>query len=146
MNRIKKEELRKYREARAGLSLEEIEALDRREAEEKAFEDQSQLWHGRLFPEEYDFLLDSNADASERALGKNPMSDSFVARTDARRKALVFAGYMDDGIPLPRDTRGWIETMLRDGQLSDLESIYDRRKAEDETVAAANAPENDIAE
>ena len=119
MNRMAKEELRRYREARKGLSPAEIAELDRREAEEEAFQKRVRSWHGRLFPEEYDFYYDSIADARDRARGINPMSDEFIARTDARRKALGFAAYGFDG----PSTWDWVEHMLREGRENELQAL-----------------------
>ena len=95
MNRARKEELKKYRESREGLSPAELEELDKREADEKEKEDLIGLWHCRLFPEEYDFMLDEGVDAKRRAQGINPMSEAYIAKTNARRAKLGFGNYME---------------------------------------------------
>lgn len=41
--------------------------------------------HLELFPEEYDFMYDSIADARDRARGKNPMSQSYIDEVNERR-------------------------------------------------------------
>jgi len=139
MNRMKKEELRRYREARAGLTPEEVAEVDRREAEERVFDDEVQLWHGRLFPEEYDFYHDSGADARARSRGINPMSPDYIARTDGRRKELGFGPYMSDGCC----TRSWVRRMLAEGHRGTLAAIHEKREAEDDAreEAARRRPE-----
>ena len=142
---MKKEELRRYREAREGLSPEEVAELDRRGREEQAFEKEVQLWHGRIFREEDDFYFDSGADARDRARGINPMSERYIRRTDARRRALGFAGYMDKEPDLPSDTRGWVREMQRDGRREELETAYARVVVEEEApreIHPADAPED----
>lgn len=89
-NRWKKEETRKKKEARIGLSFEEINDLDAvEEAEEKLLEEITKF-HIKLFPEEYDHMGDSITDANERRRGTNPMSDEYIERTNERRKKLGF--------------------------------------------------------
>ena len=47
--------------------------------------------HLKLFPEEYDYIYDSNVDASDRRNGKNPMNESYVQKTNLRRSLLGFS-------------------------------------------------------
>lgn len=129
MNREKKEELKRYREARKGLTPDEIAVVDAREAAEKTFAKDVEQMHLRLFPEEYDFMLDDGVDAKLRAQGINPMSSEYIARVDARRAALGFAAYMAKNDSRPDDTMGWVRQMMLDGRLDDLERIY--QKAQD---------------
>lgn len=131
MNRMRKEELKKYHEARKGLSPDEIEELDRREAVEKEKEHQVGLWHGRLFPEEYDFMLDDGVDAKRRSQGINPMSADYIARTNTRRADLGFARYMDESDARPKDTKAWVREMVTANRTEELERIYNAREARD---------------
>lgn len=123
MNRAKKEELKRYHEARKGLSPEEIVALDAHEAAETAIKREIEEMHLRLFPEEYDFIYDDGVDAKLRKQGINPMSAEYIARTDARRAALGFAGYMVENDSRPDDTMGWVRKMIIDGRRDELERI-----------------------
>ena len=93
MNRVKKEELRKYKEARIGLSGHEIELLNEKEAQEAKLTELIGKIHSELFPEEYDFHYDSIADAQDRAKGINPMSSEYISKVDARRLALGVAPF-----------------------------------------------------
>ncbi|MDW9378089.1 hypothetical protein GOC57_29755 [Sinorhizobium meliloti] len=126
MNRAKKEELKRYHEARKGLTPEEIAAVDAREAAEKAFDRDAQRMHRRLFPEEYDFYGDEIVDVKLRAQGINPMSAEYIARTDARRAALGFAGYMAKNDSRPDNTMGWVRQMMLDGRRDELERLCQR--------------------
>lgn len=123
MNRAKKEELKRYHEARKGLTAEDIAVLDAREAAEKRFADDVQQMHRRLFPEEYDFYYDDSVDAKRRAQGINPMSAEYIERTNARRTAVGFASYMAKNDSRPADTMGWVRRMIFDGRRDELERI-----------------------
>lgn len=137
MNRARKEEVKKYREAREGLSPDEIEELDKREADEKEKEDLIGLWHCRLFPEEYDFTLDDGVDAKRRAQGINPMSEAYIAKTNARRAEQGFGSYMDSNDDQPQNTEAWVREMIEEGRIEKLETIYQARKASE---TEANTP------
>ena len=104
MNRLEKEKLRKYREARAGKTAEEIAEIDRLEAIQQAIEERAEWIHEELFPEEYDFIYDSTADAAARRRGDNPMSDEYTTKVAARRKKLGVSPLSVDGTPSNRDS------------------------------------------
>ena len=98
MNRFKKEELKKYQQARQGLTEEQIKELDAREAVDRFVEARIKDLHHDRFPEEYDFILDSSVDANERSRGINPMNEDYIERVNARRltlgvEPLTSAGY-----------------------------------------------------
>src|SRR6056297_3460300 len=78
MNRVEKELARRQSEAREGLTDDEIACLDKAEAEEAELLRQARALHAQIFPEEYDHMLDSNADASMRRRGINPMSTQAI--------------------------------------------------------------------
>jgi len=44
--------------------------------------------HLELFPEEYDYIYDSIADAKDRRRGLNPMSQAYIDKTNERRISL----------------------------------------------------------
>jgi len=125
MNRYRKEELRRRREAREGLTPEEVADLDHREAEAASFEDEVRSWHSRIFTEEYDHMYDSIADARDRDRGVNPMSQEYIARVNARRAALGFADYMDTDSDLPLDTQSWVRDLLRAEKRDELQEVLD---------------------
>ena len=88
MNKYKKEAKRRYDEARKGLTPKEIEVLNRKEEQDKKINDKIEALHLETFPEEYDEIYDSIADAEDRSRGINPMSDEYIAEVNARRKKL----------------------------------------------------------
>jgi hypothetical protein len=98
MNRAEKEMLKKRTAEREGLSQEECRKLDELN---KLVHDV----HYELFPEEYDAMMDSIADANDRRHGINPMSVDYTEKVNARRK--------DRGVPplgangLPTDDSSW---------------------------------------
>jgi hypothetical protein len=126
VNRLKKEEQRRHREAREGLSPKENAALDRREAEVRKHEEEVREWHLRLFTEEYDFMADSSAEAKLRARGINPMSPEYVQKTNEQRHCLGFAPYMVVDSDMPSDTYGWVARMVEQGEQRRLAELYHR--------------------
>lgn len=104
MNRYRKEELRKYREARAGVPELEIKRLDSEEALEREVTDLARSIHGKRFPEEYDHMYDSIADANDRASGKNPMNAEYIAKVAARRAKAGVTALSESGMPVSDDT------------------------------------------
>lgn len=104
MNRLEKEKRRKYLEARAGKTPEEIAEIDRREAFDEELKGLAQEIHEERFPEEYDFMYDSTADAADRKRGKNPMSTEYIAEVAERRAKLGVSPLGVDGLPTQRDT------------------------------------------
>ncbi len=104
MNRYKAEEERKRREARAGLSDEEIKALDREEARNAEIVEHARKIHIEWFPEEYDHMYDSIADANDRAKGINPMSAEYIAEVGARRAERSVTPLAVNGLPVSNDS------------------------------------------
>lgn len=49
--------------------------------------------HFELFPEEYDYMYDSNADTKDRRNGINPMSQSYIDKVNERRIKLGVKPY-----------------------------------------------------
>jgi hypothetical protein len=80
MNRFKKEEKRKYKEARKGLSQEQIAALDKKERLDARIDELAHKIHCDKFPEEYDFIYDSRSDLADRNKGKNPMNQEYIEK------------------------------------------------------------------
>lgn len=104
MNRFKKEEARKYREARTGLSELEIKRLDRDELRNSEIFELAQSIHEEWFPEEYDHVYDSVAEAKERKRGINPMSEGYTADVETRRKAMAVSLLSESGMPICNDS------------------------------------------
>ncbi|ALO34608.1 hypothetical protein CMT41_07670 [Colwellia sp. MT41] len=92
MNKFKKEATKKRAKEIEGLSIKQIEAKDERSAL------LTQL-HGHFFPEETDFMMDSNVDAKERKRGENPMSQTYTDKVNAKREILGVPPIKDNGLP-----------------------------------------------
>lgn len=104
MNRAKKEEIKRYKAARAGLSPDEVAAVDRRDAHQKAIMDLARTLHAEQFPEEGDFFYDSTSEADNRKRGINPMSEEYIKRVDERRIQMGFAPLPPSGLPRSQET------------------------------------------
>lgn len=48
-----------------------------------------QSLHVKLFPEDYDHIMDSSSEAADRKRGKDPMSEEYRERWKAKRRRLV---------------------------------------------------------
>ncbi|MGZ2371747.1 5' nucleotidase, NT5C type [Ancylomarina sp. YFZ004] len=79
MNRTSKEELKKYEEARKGLTPEQIIELDKKEALENEIMGIANHFNILLFPEEYDFYTYEKS---------NPWSDDYMERISRKRAKL----------------------------------------------------------
>jgi hypothetical protein len=97
MNRAEKEIAKKRAEERRDLSDEECRKLDLAEALEKKV-------HYEMFPEEYDFMMDSISDAKDRRRGENPMSSEYTAKVNARRKELGVSPLGPNGMPTDKSS------------------------------------------
>lgn len=95
MNKVKKYEAKKLREAYETMSKEELQNLARRQNLQALAKE----IHFELFPEEYDFMMDSNSDVRDRRRGINPMSEEYTQRVNARRKALGVPPLAPNGLP-----------------------------------------------
>jgi hypothetical protein len=95
MNKVKREEARKLREATENLSADELkEFFQKREIQALA-----KKIHFELFPEEYDFMMDSIADLRDRRRGVSPMNPEYTERANARREELGVPPLGPDGMP-----------------------------------------------
>lgn len=101
MNKAKKEEARKLREAYENLSKEELKEFERK----RRIEALAEQIHVELFPEEYDFMMDSTSDANDRRRGINPMSADYTAKVNARREELGVSPLGGNG--MPTDNSSW---------------------------------------
>ncbi len=88
MIRYDKEMMKRFKEARKGLSPEEVFALDWDEAHAENLQRKKHTLHCHLFPEEYDHIYDSHCDISDREKGINPMSIEYQHKVDRRRRLM----------------------------------------------------------
>jgi len=86
MNRFRKEEAIKRRNARAGLSEDEIKQLDRDEAIEAEVKELATSIHIQYYPEEYDLQYDDIVDCARRSKGENPMCEDYINMVNMKRK------------------------------------------------------------
>jgi hypothetical protein len=125
-NRQKKEEEKKRREARRGLSSGDVKALDDKEAADERLSAEARKLHGDLFPEEYDFMLDSSTDVRERRKGNNPMSDEYTEKVSRRREELGFERLSSNGFAVSDETSVFVRQMLRDGKRQTLVDLIEK--------------------
>jgi len=90
MNRVKKEERKKYNDKVQNMSIEEKQTYDFLVKIQSRYNDLLRELHGKLFAEEYDFICDSSVDVKERRLGKNPMNEVYIKEVNAKRVNLGF--------------------------------------------------------
>ena len=99
MNKIKKEENRKYKEYIKEMSNEDKKNYDFLLDLQKSFDLLVNELHVKLFSEEYDFMYDSNVDANRRKLGENPMSNEYIKKMKIKRINLGFLPLTQNGYP-----------------------------------------------
>lgn len=104
MNRLKKEEQRKHDAARKGLSADEVKAVDLEDELQKTVDELARTIHSEKFPEEYDFIYDSGADASERSRGINPMTQAYAEKIKKKRASLCISQLAENGMPASEDS------------------------------------------
>lgn len=129
VSRGKKEELKRYNEARDNLSGEEIVLLNMQEFEQNEQLEEAHDIHDFLFSEEHDFHYDSIADAKLRDKGINPMSEEYIYRTNNKRKEMGFNPLSTDGHAPNNDTFNFIHNaIINDGQylIDNLIKIYEK--------------------
>lgn len=104
MNRYKKEQIKKYKEIRRGLTPDQIEALDKKEEKERRIHEVARSLHAELFPEEYDFMFDDNWDVKLRDKGINPMSAEYIEKVKRKRELLGVSMLSENGMAKSNDT------------------------------------------
>lgn len=115
MNKAKKEEIRKYNEARHGKSAKEIAEIDRQDKVDAQIKKLASLLHSSLFPEEYDFMSDSSSDANDRKRGINPMSEEYIKKMNVKREALGFRPILSAGHAVENETRKFCLKIVKSG-------------------------------
>jgi hypothetical protein len=104
VNRYKKEEEKKRREAREDLTPEQVRQLDIEDKQNAAIEKLAREIHGEKFSEEFDFMYDDSWDASVRKSGKNPMKESYIAKINEKRRNLGVSPLSESGMSQSNDT------------------------------------------
>lgn len=102
MNRISKEENKKYQSKVENLTIEDKNNYDTLLNLQKSFDSLVQEFHVKLFGEEYDYIYDDLTDIKKRKLGENPMSKEHTQKVNSKRAKLGFlpldkSGYAVDG-------------------------------------------------
>jgi hypothetical protein len=130
-SRWKKEEAKKRALAREGLSPEEIKQLDIKELGEERIERNIHKLHIQLFPEEYDHMLDSISEASERRAGVNPMSTKFVEEVNLRREQMGFDSISSNGMPTG-NTRQFVRDAVTNGDQQKIDVLLKKFQLDDD--------------
>lgn len=114
MNRYLKEQKKQHQEAREGLTQEQVQSLDTKDAEEKLIQLLARTWHIARFSEEYDFMYDSSMDASDRHNGINPMREEYIAQISEKRTQLGVSQLSGSGMALTDETMQSCQQEARD--------------------------------
>lgn len=104
MNRTRKEELRRHREARMGKSAEEVAKMDMMEEYRNEISRLAKKLHIENFSEEYDFMYDDHADMIRRKKGENPMSQEYIEQIRIKRLNLGISQLSESGMAVSDDT------------------------------------------
>ena len=104
MNRFKKEEAARFVESRKNSADGRGDPSSDTRLDRDCFEKAVFTLHIDVFPEEYDYMYDSNADAKDRDRGINPMRSEYVDRVRKRRKNLGIPELSANGIAANSDT------------------------------------------
>lgn len=84
--------------------------------------DQARTLHLALFPEEYDHIHDSAAEAQLRRQGISPMSETYLAERNAFRESLGLPPHDEAAAPSAA-TFDWVLEQIRAGQAARLETL-----------------------
>lgn len=103
MNRLKKYENEKYIQKVKNMSSEDKKNYDFLLSIQSSFNSLVNELHIKLFPEECDFMYDSNVDANRRRLGENPMSEEYIEKMNNKRVKLGFQPLREDGYAVDSD-------------------------------------------
>lgn len=63
--------------------------------------------HQAEFPEEYDYIHDSHADAKTRRSGSNPMSAEYIERVNLNRSVRGIGPLGENGLPTDNASKTW---------------------------------------
>ena len=99
MNRVEKELAKKRAELCEEIGEEKVREMERAQSLARSI-------HKEMFPEEYDFMMDSISDAQDRRRGINPMSAEYTAKVNARRSELGVTPLGENGMPTDNSSLG----------------------------------------
>ncbi|WP_370214153.1 hypothetical protein [Mesoflavibacter profundi] len=68
--------------------------------------------HAEIFPEEFDFMSDSFADAAIRRNGTNPMSEEYTTKINSKREKLGVSNLDSSGLPTDNSSQIYIENVI----------------------------------
>ena len=68
--------------------------------------------HAEIFPEEFDFMSDSIADAAMRRNGTNPMSEEYTTKINLKREKLGVSNLDSSGLPTDNSSQIYIENVI----------------------------------
>lgn len=91
----------------------EINALKKVQQNPTDFTTQTKDLKYALFPEEWDFMGDSIADAHNRSRGINPMSQNYIDHVNRKRKAFKVRPYYDGGTASEISSEHFCEEVVR---------------------------------
>ncbi|WP_298441545.1 hypothetical protein [uncultured Ferrimonas sp.] len=89
------------------------QASSEQQLEQQRFDQRVRQLHNALFPEEYDFMLDSPADAKRRRRGHNPMSAQYIATVAKRRAQLGVPPLLENGLAADNASQRYCIAKLR---------------------------------
>jgi hypothetical protein len=122
-NRRKKREEKERCNEGQGPSPDEVKALNEKDVAYEALLAEAREFHRELFPEEYDFMLDSIADARKRARGVNPMTSEYQNKINHRRARMGFDPLGKDGMPTSIATLKFVGLAVYDGDQTPLANL-----------------------
>jgi hypothetical protein len=82
-------------------------------------------FHRDLFPEEYDFLYDSEADAHVRIEGHNPKPSEYQEKVNSRREKLSAQPLAENGMASSNATFIFVCRLLIDGNQIPLKNLIE---------------------
>jgi len=102
-------------------------ASESQKGEDEAQQPLRRELHAALFPEEYDHVYDSIAEAKDRQRGVNPMNADHVEKTNTLRAQLGFTPFKVGPDANNDDTYAWVVEKLRRGEEAELREILASR-------------------
>jgi hypothetical protein len=91
---------------------------------EKQVEDKIKLLdklHQSLFPEEFDFMMDSIEDTRDRKRGKNPMNIEYQEKINSRRESLGVLPLKENGMPADNGSKEYIVKITKNLTSSEIQ-------------------------
>jgi hypothetical protein len=108
------------------LTENEIKELKEIQRKPSLFVEQAKALRNVLFAEETDFMLDSGADAKDRAKGKNPMSVEYTERINLKRKTFGVSVLSEAGYTTDNSSQKFCEEVVR--QTKNYKELIDLKR------------------